>query len=56
MYTLMNGEVEYCLPTCGSLAEHPLSDLTLFGTRERAEAAGFGPCSSCRPDLHPLPA
>jgi methylated-DNA-[protein]-cysteine S-methyltransferase len=56
MYTLMNGEVEYCLPTCGSLAERPLSDLTLFGTRERAEAAGFGPCSSCRPDLHPLPA
>ena len=56
MYTLMNGEVEYCLPTCGSLAERPLSDLTLFGTRERAEAAGFAPCSSCRPDLHPLPA
>ena len=42
MYTLMNGEVEYCLPTCGSLAERPLSELTLFGTRERAEAAGFG--------------
>ncbi len=56
MYTLMNGEVEYCLPTCGSLAERSLSELTLFGTRERAEAAGFGPCSSCRPDLHPLPA
>ena len=56
MYTLMNGEVEYCLPTCGSLAERPLSELTLFGSRERAEAAGFGPCSSCRPDLHPLPA
>ena len=56
MYTLMNGEVEYCLPTCGSLAEHPLSDLTLFGMRERAEAAGFRPCSSCRPDLHPLSA
>lgn len=56
MYTLMNGEVEYCLPTCGSLSSHPLSDLTLFGTRERAEAAGFAPCTSCRPDLHPLPA
>lgn len=56
MYTLMNGEVEYCLPTCGSLAERPISELTLFGTRERAEAAGFAPCSSCRPDLHPLPA
>lgn len=56
MYTLLNGEVEYCLPTCGSLSERPLADLTLFGTREGAEAAGFAPCSSCRPDLHPLPA
>jgi len=54
MYTLMNGEREYCVPTCGSLASQPLSVLTLFGTRERAEAAGFAPCSSCRPDLHPL--
>jgi methylated-DNA-[protein]-cysteine S-methyltransferase len=56
MYTLMNGDAEYCLPTCGSLSTRPLSDLTLFGTRERAEAAGFAPCTSCRPDLHPLPA
>lgn len=56
MYTLMNGEREYCVPTCGSLSSQPLSVLTLFGTRERAEAAGFAPCSSCRPDLHPLPA
>jgi methylated-DNA-[protein]-cysteine S-methyltransferase len=56
MYTLMNGETEYCLPTCGSLMSQPLSTLTLFGARERAEAAGFAPCTSCRPDLHPLPA
>lgn len=56
MYTLMSGETEYCLPTCGSLASQPLAVLTLFGTRQRAEAAGFVPCGSCRPDLHPLPA
>jgi methylated-DNA-[protein]-cysteine S-methyltransferase len=54
MYTLLNGETEYCLPTCGSLSERPLADLTLFGTRHGAEAAGFAPCRSCRPDLHPL--
>jgi len=54
MYTLLNGETEYCLPTCGSLSERPLADLTLFGTREGAETAGFAPCTSCRPDLHPL--
>jgi len=56
MYTLANGETEYCLPTCGSLLSQPLSGLTLFGTRKGAEAAGLGPCTSCRPDLHPLPA
>ena len=54
MYTLLNGETEYCLPTCGSLSERPLADLILFGTRHGAEAAGFAPCRSCRPDLHPL--
>ena len=56
MYALMNGEREYCVPTCGSLSSRPLSVLTLFGTRERAEAAGFAPCTTCRPDLNPLPA
>ncbi|HEY7250391.1 MAG TPA: methylated-DNA--[protein]-cysteine S-methyltransferase [Methylomirabilota bacterium] len=56
MYALMNGEREYCVPTCGSMSSQPLSALTLFGTRERAEAAGFIPCTTCRPDLHPLPA
>lgn len=55
MYTLALGETEYCLPTCGSLATKPLAELTLFGSRERAEGAGFAPCTSCRPDLHPLP-
>jgi len=56
MYALHVGESEYCLPICGSLASRPLSELVLFGSRERAEAAGFAPCTSCRPDLHPLSA
>jgi methylated-DNA-[protein]-cysteine S-methyltransferase len=56
MYNLMNGEREYCLPTCGSILSRPLATVTLFGERERAEAAGFVPCTTCRPDLHPLPA
>jgi methylated-DNA-[protein]-cysteine S-methyltransferase len=54
MYHLYRGETEYCLPTCGSLLSRPLADLTLFGSRERAEAVGLQPCSSCRPDVHPL--
>jgi methylated-DNA-[protein]-cysteine S-methyltransferase len=56
MYTLMVGEREYCVPTCGSLLSRPLAQLTLFGARERAEAAGYAPCTTCRPDLNPLPA
>jgi methylphosphotriester-DNA--protein-cysteine methyltransferase len=56
MYTMVTGDREYCVPTCGSLLSQPLSKLTLFGTREGAEAAGFEPCTTCRPDLHPLPA
>ncbi len=56
MYTLMTGDPEYCLPTCGELMSKPLSVLTLFGTREHAEGAGLAPCSVCRPDLHPLSA
>jgi O-6-methylguanine DNA methyltransferase len=56
MYAMVTGDREYCVPTCGSLLSEPLSRLTLFGTRERAEAAGFEPCTTCRPDLHPLPA
>ena len=56
MYTMVTGDSEYCVPTCGSLPSQSMSTLTLFGTREGAEAAGFAPCTSCRPDLHPLPA
>src|SRR5262249_22477117 len=41
MYLLHSGETEYCLPTCESLTTSPMSELTLFGSRERAEAAGF---------------
>jgi methylated-DNA-[protein]-cysteine S-methyltransferase len=54
MYVRYLTEVEYCLPTCGSLSSTPLSQLTLFGSRDRAEAVGLAPCSSCRPDLHPI--
>jgi methylated-DNA-[protein]-cysteine S-methyltransferase len=49
-------DTEYCLPTCGSIGDKPLTDFTLYGTRARAEAVGLAPCTSCRPDLHPLPA
>jgi len=54
MYAVADRDQEYCLPTCGSLSSLPLARLTLFGTRERAEATGLAPCTSCRPDLHPL--
>lgn len=56
MYVLFEGYTEYCLPTCGSLATEPMSQLTLFGTRQHAESVGLTPCASCRPDLHPLSA
>jgi len=56
MYVLYEGYTEYCLPTCGSLATEPMSQLTLFGTRRHAESVGLTPCSSCRPDLHPISA
>jgi O-6-methylguanine DNA methyltransferase len=54
MYVRDRQDPEYCLPTCGSLPTRSLSDLILFATRERAEAAGLRPCGSCRPDLHPI--
>ena len=54
MYVRYLHEHEYCVPTCGSLAERPLAELTLFGSRARAEAAGLAPCTACRPDLHPI--
>jgi methylphosphotriester-DNA--protein-cysteine methyltransferase len=56
MYVWISPDKEYCVPTCGALPEMPLAQLTLFGSREHAEAVGLSPCSSCRPDLHPLPA
>ncbi len=56
MYVRFLAETEYCVPTCGSLPTTPLAELTLFGSRERAEAAGLAPCAACRPDLHPISA
>jgi O-6-methylguanine DNA methyltransferase len=56
MYAVTRGDREYCLPTCGSMPTASLAKLTLFGSREHAEAAGLRPCTTCRPDLHPLPA
>lgn len=56
MYVWTAPEQEYCVPSCGSLSEMPLAELTLFGSRRHAEAMGLRPCTSCRPDLHPLPA
>jgi len=54
MYVRYRREEEYCLPTCGSLSKKTLARLTLFGSKERAEATGLRPCTTCRPDLHPL--
>ena len=56
MYVRYLAEGEYCLPTCGALESTPLAQLTLFGSRARAEAAGLAPCADCRPDLHPISA
>lgn len=54
MYVLYPGDREYCVPTCPSLdARHPMA-LTRFASREHAEAAGLAPCTTCRPDLHPI--
>ena len=49
------GDREYCLPTCGSVDHFPRGGL-LFGSRDWCEAIGLEPCTSCRPDLHPLAA
>jgi 6-O-methylguanine DNA methyltransferase-like protein len=56
MYVRYQAGDEYCVPTCGDIATMPMADLTLFGSRVRAENAGLLPCSSCRPDLHPIEA
>src|SRR2546425_1259513 len=34
MYTIVTGDREYCVPTCGSRLSQSMSTLTLFGTRE----------------------
>ncbi len=54
MYVAGPGEEAYCLPTCPGLGSLTLARLTLFGLRERAEAAGLRPCRTCRPDLRPI--
>lgn len=56
MYVVADHDPEYCVPTCGSLSTLPLWRLTLFASRDRAESAGLAPCTSCRPDLHPISA
>ncbi|MGH7278153.1 MAG: methylated-DNA--[protein]-cysteine S-methyltransferase [Candidatus Rokuibacteriota bacterium] len=56
MYLVPDRDPEYCLPTCGALPTYPLARLTLYATRQRAEAAGLAPCTTCRPDLHPVSA
>src|SRR5882762_5969975 len=49
-----NDQHEYCLPTCGDIARRPIGPVTLLASRELAGALGLVPCTSCRPDLHPL--
>jgi methylated-DNA-[protein]-cysteine S-methyltransferase len=55
MYWLYPGDREYCTPACPSIATHPSAPFTRFASREVAEAAGLRPCTTCRPDLHPIP-
>lgn len=54
MYVRMPGDSEYCLPSCPSAEALRTKTPMFFGSRERAEAAGFAPCTTCRPDLHPI--
>lgn len=54
MYVLYPGDREYCVPTCPSLDTRKPVPLTRFGSRQHAEAAGLTPCTTCRPDLHPI--
>jgi len=56
MYARDVADREYCLPSCGDIAQRPIGRVTLFATRAQAEATGLAPCASCRPDLHPLSA
>ena len=54
MYLLAPGDSEYCVPSCASAEALQSGLLTYFGSRKRAEAVGLRPCTTCRPDLHPL--
>lgn len=54
MYLLMPGDTEYCVPSCPSTEALQSGLMTYFGSRKRAEAVGLKPCTSCRPDLHPI--
>jgi methylated-DNA-[protein]-cysteine S-methyltransferase len=54
MYLLAPGDSEYCIPSCPSMETLQSGLLTYFGSRNRAEAVGLRPCTTCRPDLHPL--
>ena len=54
MYVLYPGDREYCLPTCPSLDTRRPVPLTRFASRACAEAAGLSPCTTCRPDTHPI--
>jgi methylated-DNA-[protein]-cysteine S-methyltransferase len=54
MYVLYPGDREYCVPTCPSLDTRAPVPLTRFASRQHAETAGFAPCTTCRPDLHPI--
>jgi O-6-methylguanine DNA methyltransferase len=40
---------EYCLPTCHWVRDRPPAELRQFGSMAAAQAAGYKPCSSCRP-------
>ncbi|HEX2481006.1 MAG TPA: methylated-DNA--[protein]-cysteine S-methyltransferase [Methylomirabilota bacterium] len=54
MYLLAPGDSEYCIPSCPSTETLQSGLLTYFGSRNRAEAVGLRPCTTCRPDLHPI--
>lgn len=54
MYVLYPGDREYCVPTCPSLDTREPSPLVRFASRGVAESAGLAPCTTCRPDLHPI--
>jgi len=56
MYIRAGREEAYCLPTCGALGSLTLARLTLYVSREGAEACGLRPCRACRPDLNPIAA